>query len=663
MKIGIRGKMIGMFIALITIPLIALGIGSYLKTLSIIEKNLQELSSSTLKGIETSIDQYLNGYEENLNMIASNMDVKEIINHPEYEMFMMGIFKDFMESHKEVISIYLGTKDKIMFTYPEAQYEEGFDPTKRPWYEDAYEKNGISWTDPYMDVHTNKLVVSLSKPVYDQKDNFVGVVSVDISLDSLSNNVNKMKIGEDGYPFLVDHKGSLITHKNASKIGKPLETKAIAEAIKKDKKGTVEYVFKENGKDRKKISFFDTIEKTGWRIVGTLYIDDIMDRAKVVIHHTFLVGGISLLVVLLIAHVFSKYLTSRINILASNMEKVKSGDFTIRNTIKNTDEIGKLSEDFDEMIEGLSILIKNVQSVSYAVKESSESLRATAEETSATSEEVGRTVEEIAKGASSQAEEAQEGAILIGNLAQKLNNLGQETQEMFHSAENAVNSNLQAFEVVENLKEKTRLNNNATNKIEYAIGDLNTKLKAIGNILATITSIAQQTNLLALNASIEAARAGEHGKGFAVVADEIRKLAQGSDKATEEIKNIIGTIEENSANTVKIMDEVKTVSKEQFDSVSHMNTSFDEISKSIQIITQKITSINDFVEEMNQEKDLIVRSIENIAAVSQETAASSEEVSASMEQQTAAVEEVANAADSLNDLSMKLNEEIKQFKI
>ncbi|SHH52665.1 methyl-accepting chemotaxis protein [Tepidibacter thalassicus] len=663
MKMGIRGKLISVFVILITVPLIFLGVAAHKKSLNIIEKDLKELSVSTLEGIEISIDNYLKGFEDSLDMLANNVDLKEILNHPNYEPFMIGLFQGVIDSHKDVISVYMGTKDKQMFTYPQAEYSEDFDPTTRPWYKNAYEKKITSWTQPYVDVHTNKLVVTVSSPVYDENNEFVGVVAMDVLLDSLSNNISKMKIGNNGYPFIVDANGNFMTHKNKSKIGNKLKTKEIVEAMAKEKTGDVVYELNENGKIRKKFAAFRKMNKTGWTIFGSLYLDEILDRAHDMIYTIVLIGGMLLVGAIIVAYVFSKSLTSTIHKLISDMEKIKEGDLTVRSDIKTDDELGKLASNFNDTIDTLSNLIKNIKEVSHEVRNSSENLAATAQETSATSDQVAMTVEQIAKGALSQAEDAEKGVELVNRLSDKLNELTDNTNDMFVSAENVVNSNLQGFEAVEDLKQKTDQNINTTKMIESAVLALNDKSKNIREILDTITSIAEQTNLLALNASIEVARAGEHGRGFAVVADEIRKLAEGSRNAADEIKNIVENIQKDSQNTVEIMNEVKKVSSEQADAVSKVNSSFDVISRSVGDITYKISSIKEFVNNMNEEKDLIVASIQNISAVSEESASSSEEVSASMNEQALAIEEVAKAADKLNGLSMKLNEEIKIFKI
>jgi methyl-accepting chemotaxis protein len=479
----------------------------------------------------------------------------------------------------------------------------------------------------------------------------------------LSKSTNAIVIGKKGYVTILDGKKSTLTHKNKDVIGKPLPIEAITKAIDEKKEGDVEYTWEESGVKQKKFAAFTTIEKLNWTIMATMYINEIQADTSSILTNNLLIGLGCLIIVILIAVLFSNSIIKPLKKLLDYMQKIKEGDFSLRIKVKSKDEIGQLASGFNDMIEDVGNLIKNIQIVSDEVNASSETLAATSEETSASSESVTKAAEEIAIGASEQASEAQKGVELAAMLSGKINELQDNTTKMLSSTEEVDKVNLKGVKVVGELKGKNDLNEKSIRKIESAILELDNKAKNITNMLDTISSIAEQTNLLALNASIEAARAGEAGRGFAVVADEIRKLAEGSSVATKEINEIVNSIQSESSKTVDIMKEVKTISNQQSNAVDEVNDSFEHISSSIKDITENIKAFSQFVDEVNSDKDSIIDAINNISSVSQQTAAASEEVTASMEQQGLAIQEVSTAAEKLNEQVLKLNSQISKFKI
>ncbi|MBY0262797.1 MAG: methyl-accepting chemotaxis protein [Phycisphaerales bacterium] len=194
------------------------------------------------------------------------------------------------------------------------------------------------------------------------------------------------------------------------------------------------------------------------------------------------------------------------------------GDLTKRLDLKRTDEIGQLAGWFDTFMGKLQDIIREV---SVSTRE----VAAASTEIAASSEQMSASVGEVAR----QAAMASQAAGESGRIATEGGQVVSSTIKGMQRIDEAVSQSAQSVQ---------------------ALGE---RGRQIGNVVATIREIADQTNLLALNAAIEAARAGEHGRGFAVVADEVRKLAERTTKATEEIGGSIGAIQHETTTAVEKM--------------------------------------------------------------------------------------------------------------
>jgi methyl-accepting chemotaxis protein len=185
--------------------------------------------------------------------------------------------------------------------------------------------------------------------------------------------------------------------------------------------------------------------------------------------------------------------------------------------------------------------------------------------------------------------------------------------------------------------------------VSATISELAERSERIGQIVETITGIAAQTNLLALNAAIEAARAGEQGRGFAVVADEVRKLAEESQHAAEQISGLIGEIQTETRHAVEVVAEGGERTENGTAVVERARETFLEIGAGI--------------EAMNVQIAEIVRTTDDLAQVTEMASAAAEEVSAASEETSASTQEIAVAARGLATTADTLNGLIGRFQL
>ncbi len=657
-KIGIGLKLIISFVLAAMVTYLVLSGTLYFKSTSIFKTSLENTMEQVINEIENTLRYYEENLTQGVDYIARKDEVKDLAVNETDTQASYKIFEEYIATHPQISNIYLGTETSNFYVYPALDLPEGYDPTIRPWYQDASSAGKPIITDPYADASTGALILTVAAPVIVDGQVY-GVLGFDVDMQALRETINSIQIGLDGYPVLINKDMITLTHKSIDLVGKELPVEAIAEAMSLNDEGSVRYTYD----GVKKIGVFKLKDDANYYILATLNESEISESTQELINTAAIVLFLALVLIIGLAWFISTLITKNIKIVAASLSKIKDGDLTVVTQLRTRDEVGTLSRDLNDTVGSIKDIVTELKTISTDVSASSQVLSSTAERTSASAVEVTKTAEEIAKGASEQAEEAERGAIMTANLSEQMDELLRNTDEMQELAKVALSSNESGKVSMRTLSTKTVDNDKATGRIEKAILVLDEKTKEIVNILDTITSIADQTNLLALNASIEAARAGEHGKGFAVVADEIRKLAEDSRSATEDIQVIVSDIQQTSSQTVDIMQDVKERSAEQTEAVTDSSHAFDMITEKIDEIGNKIDSINNFVKEMNKEKDNIVMSISNISSISEQTAAASEEVTASMEQQTIANDDVAMLASELDKLAARLNESFSRFKI
>ncbi|KLU60742.1 methyl-accepting chemotaxis protein McpA [Peptococcaceae bacterium CEB3] len=658
-RLSVKGKITTLVLMLALVPTLVLGVTSYFNAYRVLESQLRLAASQSVAKAGTLTQTLMGEAEHSADRLSMDEDVITAPSQPK-AVKAMAAFKIYRESHPDVQNVYYGTAGKQMFVYPRSPLPPNFDPTSRPWYKLAVEAKGIAWTEPYIDTGTKKLVVSVAKPVLDPKTGKVlGVVGIDISLDTLSKMLGNIKIGNHGYVIMVDKEGKVMVHPDSSLIGKTVPIAALRQALTGAQSGSVNYAYQ--GQNR--FGVFETLPDIGWKIIGAVSYNEIQAATGSILWETLIASLIVVVLAILLGLWFSDSIVKNLKTLVQEAKKIGGGDFTVRTRVKSKDEIGALAATLNGMVEQLGRLMGNVKGHASQVSQFANSLASSAEETSAASEEVTATVTEIAAGASEQAAAGERTAALVQEMARRLADLAASSEDMAAASAEVRAAEENGAGTVGDLTEKTNHNSEAINKIEATIYALNTKAQSIGEILQAINSIAEQTNLLALNASIEAARAGDAGRGFSVVADEIRKLAEQSSKSTAGIRTIIFEIQKESGQAVAVMAEVRSRTRAQVDAVHKAGSSFQKISAGINEIAAKIQGIFANVEQVNASGQEMVQMIGNISSVSQQTAASSQEVTASMEQTAGAVEEVARTAEKMNELAAILSQEVDKFKI
>lgn len=656
----LRGKMILVFLVVIIIPIVTLGFLSYSKAAQIIRMETEGITDTLVMEIDTAIDKQFQIYTKSLDYLEEDSVISTYNYEDEnYDKKVSNSLKIYNDTYTDVLHSYIGYEDKRFIVYPFVDVGKDFDPKSRPWYQDAVKQNGLIWTSPYVDDATKEMVISGASPIHGKEGSILGVLGIDINISELRNQLESVKIGESGYLLLCDNLGNIIVHEDPKLIGSKIKNSELLEILS----GANEESHKFNDNGKEKFAVHKKVENLDWNVIAIIDMDEIKSKAKPLSNLVIVIGIVAIILSLVIAYIFSKLLIKKIVLLSKVIEISKSGDLTNRFSSKGNDEINNLGNDFNDMIANLTRLISNTKEVVDQINHSSNILDKNSDIAASAAEETSVSVDEIAIGSVTQAEDVEKCMDIASVLDKEFTEILKVSETMKIDSLKTQEVNNKGIKIVNDLTNKNELNTQGIEKVNIAINELDKNSLEIQSILATIEAISDQTSLLALNASIEAARAGEHGRGFGVVAEEIRKLADESNQATKNIKDIVLGIKDKSSNAMNLMTEVNDRNSEHNEAVNMVIEVFNDIAGTIVETNKQIENMNKEVERIENVKFELIDNIQNISHVIQKTSASIQQVNATVEEQTAAIHEVSESSTSLKDISEKLKDEINRFRV
>lgn len=313
----------------------------------------------------------------------------------------------------------------------------------------------------------------------------------------------------------------------------------------------------------------------------------------------------------------------------------ENGDLTVRIETKSEDEIGDLVYWFNQFMDKLQGVVRDVVEASLPLSNLAQNLRGVTEETQ-------RTID-VQQLSATNAKRA------VDTMSGSVDGVAHSAAQAANDANEATNAASEGRQIVQ--KTVTSIQQLADNVRETAdvIARLEADSNKVGSVLDVIKGIAEQTNLLALNAAIEAARAGEQGRGFAVVADEVRTLASRTQQSTEEIQNTIEQLQSAAHSAVEVMARGTEQATSSVETANHAGSSLETITSTIGRINQMNEQIAQNTEEQRSVAIDIVRHVDEIHERTEQTASRSGELG--------------SMCNELADLAQHLESIAKQFRV
>ena len=479
-------------------------------------------------------------------------------------------------------NVYVGYASKTAKFSDPTGVPADYDPTLRPWYQQAVSADGPVVTAPYVDAGTGKLVVTFAVPVKEQGA-LKAVVAGDVAMDSVVANVRGIHPTPASSGLLLDSNGTVIAGSDPALTLKPFTETIKGTDFAALKSGNlVDGTF--NG--REKTFLATAVPGTHWLLVVALDNGDATAGMRSLLKASALSLAILALLSGALMHLLIARLLKRLSGIRDAMNSIANGtnDLSQRLPDKGGDEVAQIAQAFNAFSDKLSVVMIQLRDASASVKNAAHEIAAGNQDLSGRTEQAASSLRETA----SAVEEI--------------------TASVTQSNESAAEANEQASKA-------SAAASRGGDVVAQAISTMQSIELAsakIGDITSVIDGIAFQTNILALNASVEAARAGEQGRGFAVVAGEVRNLASRSAQAAKEIKSLIDSTTESVATGSRFvhlagdsMDEIRASVGSVSGIMREISIATREQMKGIHEINHAVTHLDRMVQ---QNAELVVQS-------------------------------------------------------
>jgi methyl-accepting chemotaxis protein len=519
-----------------------------------------------------------------------------------------GLLKQ-AESAGEFDLAYVGHADRqARFSKPTG-VPEGYDPTTRPWYQQAASATAPVITVPYRDAGTGRPVVTVAMALR-KNGQVAAVAGGDIFMDAVTASVASIRPTPGTRAFVLDDQGRLVVHEDTALLGQTVA--AIAPELTAERlqaMGKTQALAEVEMAGEPRLLQLAPIRGTPWTLAVAL------DRGEALagVHRMVWTSvassiAIALAAVLVIGSVVVASLRPLLRLRAA-MDNVASGESNLAQRLptNGASELAGIAVGFNQFVEKLQAMLTEIRS---------------------SADHIGTASSEIASGNQDLSNRTEQTA---GNLQQTAGSMDALTATVRQSAEAAQHAN----QLAGSAAGVAQRGGSVVGELITTMDDIQTSSRRIGDIIGVIDGIAFQTNILALNAAVEAARAGEQGRGFAVVASEVRSLAQRSSQAAREIKELIGTSVAKVETGSALVHTAGSTMQEIVQSVQRVSDIVGEISTAANAQSQEIDGVNGAVAQLDQ-----------------------------MTQQNAAlVEQSAAAAQSLKEQAVRLNHAVGVFRL
>ena len=680
----ISSRMLTVIVPILVLSMAVLTIISVRDSSSTITDQIDERMNAELSAAEGSIEESITGVTTMAETVAGAVvSTYKSMGLASFERMLAGIIKSndivmgsglwfepfTFNKNMEYVGPYIykdGASTVVTYDYATAEY----DYLTQEYYTAAKSAGKTIVTDPYYDPTSGVVMSSCSSPIIDEEGNYIGCVTVDMELSSISGMVEGIKVGKKGKAVLLDSNGIYLAGVEQAKIesGSSIlndSNSSLASAGKQvmaNEKGTTWFNSPEDGIED---LYYATIPTTGWKVMIRMPRSETQQPVKQLALIMIVIAAVFIVIEVVIVILQVRSIAKGIGKVKNFAGTLAKGDFTVSPIeVRSVDELGVMSTSLNDMYDSNKGVISSIADYSREIDEASRRLSASSDElneqfeeiqnemnnvnsammtTSAATEEVNASTEEVLSNVNLLAGEAESCMGMSREIMDRAGNIEKQSRASFEEAQ--------------------RLTAEFSDRLAESIKNAEV-VDTISQMADDISGIAGQVNLLSLNASIEAARAGDAGRGFAVVATEIGNLAGSTSETVSKIQETIRLVQdafgELKDSAGGILDFVQNTVAPDYDNFVNVAEQYGTDAKSFETASSKISTMSENIKSIMSE---VTDAVQNIAEATQETTDISSKIMTSIETVSDHVTDVSSMSASQQQIADDLADTVGKFRL
>ncbi|NLL37337.1 MAG: methyl-accepting chemotaxis protein, partial [Fretibacterium sp.] len=534
---------------------------------------------------------------------------------------------------------------------------DDYDSRTRSWYTDAKAapKGEAIFTEPYVDLATQRTVMSVAVSVFSPDNKFLGVMGCDIVLESINEMVTSSKVFNQGAGAMMiqsgPQSGLLVAHPDkdmamkSNLITGPEFAKEVHELGRQMAAGNTGHIdYLQEGEERR--AFYAPIGH-GFSLCiffPTAFVTSMIGRLSDIM---LAVAAVAFLLIAGLLFAVIRGISRSMNDMNSGISELSKGNLTVQFNESGKDELSLMSHSLNNMVNSVSDVMSKIHGESENTSRQAETLAALSQETLASMEEVSASLERVQLMIHKAESAVESTASAISELSTSADSSAHSATSGADQAEKVSQATSSAVSSVESMVASIYDAGEKSEGVMKQIKELAHSVEAISGFVSTITSIADQTNLLALNAAIEAARAGEAGRGFAVVAEEVRKLAEDSANAASEVNRLITVLQQHSSSSLSATESTSAILKGIMTGAEKTESELKNSLTSLNNLSEAIQSIAAIAEEQAASTGDMTGTVSELAEVAGQIVASADSIESSTHETTKAAESIATEAQGM----------------